>query len=125
MRFKYLLLVASIFIAFAITVVWRAEVYTVVADAELPVRRIANQADSAENVLLVLKPGQKLNVTDCIDYKSDVAVQVSVSKDLLGYVSDGDFHLERVRWPYKFFVSSPKRLVWSCGAFFNDRKIDF
>lgn len=124
MRLKYLLIAAALIGTSVFITVWCAEVYTLVADAKLPVRRVVNEAVLPDNILLTLESGEKLKVTQCIDYKSDIAIQVSVSENVLGYVSDGDFHLERVRWPYRYFLSDPHRLVWSCGSFFNGRKID-
>lgn len=114
---------ASAGVALASTVaVGSAEVYTLVADANLPIRRVVNQADSPENTVDTLTAGAGVVVVACEDYKSDIAIKVRLKTGEVGYASDGAFHLKRESL-VKHLLSNPKTLVWSCRAFFNNRKV--
>jgi hypothetical protein len=124
MRSKSLFYFSAFILAVMVAVVWCAEVYDLVSDGKLPVRRIINSPDSPSNTLLILESGEKLSVTRCIDYKSDIVIEVVVSENVQGYVSEGAFHLERTRWPLKTIFTAPQKLVWTCGPFFNNRKVE-
>ena len=124
MRSKSLFYLAAFIIAVMDAVVWCAEVYDLVSDGKLLVRRISNSPDSPSNTLLILEFGDRISVSRCIDYKSDIVIQVVVSENVRGYVSEGAFHLERTRWPLKTFFTAPQKLVWTCGPFFNNRKAE-
>lgn len=100
-----------------------AEVYALVADADLPIRRVANQADSPVNTIGTLTAGAKVIVVGCEDYKSDIALRVRMENGEVGYVSDGAFHLKKEGLA-KYLLSDPERLVWSCRTFFDNRKVD-
>lgn len=73
-----------------------AEVYALVAVADLPIRRVVNQEDSPANAIGTLTAGSSVAVVGCEDYKSDVALQVRMGTGEVGYVSDGAFHLRKL-----------------------------
>lgn len=99
-----------------------AEAYTLVADADLPIRRVVNQADSPANAIVILSAGTKGIVVGCEDYKSDIAIRVRTETGEFGYVSDGAFHLKR-EGVAKYLFSDSDRIVWSCHGFYNTRKV--
>ncbi len=120
---KALITVCAVAVMVSAITVGFSEVYALVADADLPIRRVVNQADSPANTVGTLTAGSSVAVVGCEDYKSDIALQVRMGTGEVGFVSDGAFHLKREDL-VKHLLSDPKRLVWSCRAFFNNRKVD-
>jgi hypothetical protein len=120
---KALITVSAVAVILSAITVRFAEAYALVADADLPIRRVANQADSPTNIVGTLTAGSSVVVLGCEDYKSDIALQVRMETGEVGYVSDGAFHLKREDL-VKHLLSNPKRLVWTCRAFFDNRKVD-
>ena len=100
-----------------------SETYILVADGPLYLRRNLGEPDSKANVIAQVRAGQELKVTGCIDYKSDIAVQVRLDEQI-GYISDGDFHVMRLPWRVRFASFDLDSVVWSCHGFFNNRKIE-
>lgn len=122
-KFKTPITVGAVAILISAITVGFAEVYVLVADADLPIRRAVNQADSPENTVGILTAGISVVVVGCEDYKSDIALRVQMKNGEVGYVSDRAFHLKK-EGLVTHLLSDPKRLVWSCRAFFNNRKVD-
>jgi hypothetical protein len=106
----------------AVGIVGSSEVYSVVADARLAIRKIPNQPDSPENVLRSLAIGEQVDVVGCKDYKSDIAVEVRVNDSEIGFVSNGAYRLKRGR-SRDYVFTDPSRLTWSCRGLFDNRKI--
>ena len=123
-KIKTFFLGSGLLVLACAAIVGSAEVYTVVADAPLPIRRIANQPNSSTNTIRTLLPSEQVIVIACIDYKSDVAVQVRVAQEEMGYVSNGTYRLKREGRPYEYLFSDPQRLIWSCWGFFESRKFN-
>ena len=118
-----LIAVASVAVSLCAITVGFAEVYTLVADENLVIRRVVNQADSPNNTIMTLTQGSSVSVVGCEDYKSDIALKIRIETGEIGYVSDGAFHLKREESVSHLFSDS-KTLVWSCRDFFNNRKVD-
>ena len=99
-----------------------AEDYTVVAEASLPIRRVPNLGFTPSNTMATLGAGDTAVVVGCVDYKTDIALEVRVQDGQVGYVSDGEFRLRRGDHSFNYLLSDPERLVWSCRNFFAARK---
>lgn len=69
------------------------EKYDLIAEGDVVVRKAMNQEPSFEDALYVLKPGERIAVSGCVDSKSDVAVRVIAPPGVAGYVGVGDFRL--------------------------------
>lgn len=121
--FKALVTIGAVTVLTLAVTLGLAEVYTLVADADITIRRVVNQADSPANTIGTLTAGAKAIVVGCEDYKSDIALIVQTEAGAIGYVSDGAFHLKREGLT-KYLLSDPERLVWSCRGFFDTRKVD-
>lgn len=101
------------------------ESYTLVAEGPVSVRRSPTLPFDSANRIVILRAGEKAEVVECVDYKTDIAMMVVVpGQDGMGYVSEGLFRLEREANPWKFLLSDARRLVWSCRDFFPTRKGD-
>lgn len=101
------------------------EKYDLIAEGDVVVRKAMNQEPSFEDALYVLKPGERLAVSGCVDSKSDVAVRIIAPSGVAGYVGVGDFRLKRIaRSIGDIFLIFDERMVWSCRYFYKNRKID-
>lgn len=101
------------------------EKYDLIAEGDVVVRKAMNQEPSFEDALYVLKPGERIAVSGCVDSKSDVAVRVIAPPGVAGYVGVGDFRLKRIaRSIGDIFLIFDERMVWSCRYFYENRKID-
>lgn len=104
--------------------VW-PEKYDLIADGYVIVRKAINQEPSLEDALYVLKPGERLTVSGCVDSKSDVAVRVIAPSGAVGYVGVGEFRLKRIaRSVGDIFFIFDESMVWSCRNFYENRKMD-
>lgn len=113
----------SLTILVALVLAVASEAYILVADGPLYLRRNPGEPDSKANVIAQVRAEQELKVTGCVDYKSDIAVQVRLDEQI-GYISDGDFHLTRLPWRVRFISFDLDSVVWSCYSFFNNRKVE-
>jgi hypothetical protein len=112
-------IVAVVVVVFLLTV----ESYTLVAEGPVLVRQSPTLPFDSANILVILGVGEKAEVAECVDYKSDIAMKVVVpGQDGVGYVSEGLFRLEREANPLQYLLSDTRRLVWSCRDFFPTRK---
>ena len=101
------------------------EKYDLIADGNVIVRKTMNDESSFEDALYVLKPGERLTVSGCVDSKSDVAVRVIAPSGVAGYVGIGDFRLKRIaRSIGDIFLVFDENIVWSCRYFYGNRKMD-
>lgn len=101
------------------------EKYDLIADGDVIVRKAMNQEPSFEDALYVLKPGERLTVSGCVDSKSDVAVRVIAPSGVAGYVGVGEFKLKRItRSIGDIFLVFDENMIWSCRGFYGNRKID-
>lgn len=112
-------MVAVVAVVFVLTV----ESYTLIAEGSVTVRRSPTLPFDSANMLAILGVGEKAEVVECVDYKTDIAMKVVVPGQAgVGYVSEGLFRLEREPNPLKHLLSDTRRLVWSCRDFFPTRK---
>lgn len=101
------------------------EKYDLIAEGDVVVRKAMNQEPSFEDALYVLKPGERLAVSGCVDSKSDVAVRVIAPSGMAGYVGIGDFRLKRIaRSIGDIFLVFDESMVWSCRHFYDNRKMN-
>lgn len=124
MRTSFLVSLVVILTAIFGVAAW-PEKYDLIADGNVIVRKAMNQEPSFEDALYVLKPGERLTVSGCVDSKSDVAVRVIAPSGVAGYVGIGDFRLKRMaRSVGDIFLIFDENAVWSCRYFYENRKID-
>jgi hypothetical protein len=117
-----LVAVVTCLLVATLTIVAAAEDYLVIPESRLFIRAIPNRADTPENLVTILEPGDRAVVVACVNYKSDIALKVKMSNGQIGYVSNGGFHLERGQSTVGFFISDPERIVWSCRGFYDHLK---
>lgn len=124
MRISFLVSLFVMLVTIFAVAVW-PEKYDLIAERDVVVRKAMNQESSFEEALYVLKPGERLAVSGCVDSKSDVAVRVIAPSGVVGYVGVGDFRLKRIARSIRdFFLIFDERMVWSCRYFYENRKID-
>lgn len=124
MRTSFLISLAVMLAAICGVVAW-PEKYDLIAGGDVIVRKVMNQEPSFQDALYVLKSGERLTVSGCVDSKSDVAVRVIAPSGAVGYVGAGHFKLKRIaRSIGDVFLFFDESMVWSCRGFYENRKID-
>ena len=117
-----LLILSAIFFLAILYLCLNGEIYVLIPNEEIIVRRRPNAPDAGDNKIKEIQKNEILPVLGCLDYKSDIAVHVRVNGEG-GYVSDRDFFLRRESIDFETIFHDPDRLVWSCRGFLDNRKI--
>jgi hypothetical protein len=67
------------------------------------------------------RAGESVAVDACEDYKTDIAIRVTTPSGAIGYVSEGDFILERRSATAHLLQGGLKGITLSCRGMFMKR----
>ena len=118
------LVIYFLIIGFILAYFFPPEAYRVKVKSSIAIREIVNLPATGLNIKGHLMNNDVVYVVDCIDYKSDVALEVEVpSKSLSGYISEGDFFLRKINFS-DINIYNLKYFGFSCNSMFSHRKLN-
>jgi len=120
-KYPYYVLAAALLVAGLTYVLFRGEVITLRADDSVQVRRSPVQPSIGANVIHTLAAGERADVVECEDIKTDLVIRVRVGSGETGYVGAGRYSLERQPATLSLLLSTPARITFSCRGMFEHR----
>lgn len=99
----------------------QGEVIVLRSDGPLPVGRDPYRAPEGGDLAYTLGTGERAEVIECENTKSDILVRVKVASGETGYIGSGQYRLKRQRASLTTLLSNPTSVIFSCKGLFEHR----
>lgn len=113
-----------VLLAMLAALVWllsRGEIITLRAMENIPVSASPVKPIVGTNLVVTLKRNEEAEVVSCEDIKTNLIIRVRLHTGETGYITDGNFILERKRINPEAIFAKLGSITFSCAGLFNSR----